>query len=249
MCLSVVSRPDICFAVYNLAQFVSNPGKAHWCALKHLLRFLKGTESLSLVYNRSENLELFGFSDSDWATDKNDRKSTSGFCFKLSRSGSVVSWASKKQGCVALSSCEAEYVSLALAAQEAVYLQGLLTFFCLMTVDTPVLLCGDNQGALALASNPVAHKRAKHIETRHHFIRQLVEDKRLMSPQKTTWLRSSPRAYPSLPSMSSHRNSSSFCHPDQQLNPCLPHNSIILHYSLLCLCYHLDYDDLQLLFN
>ena len=179
MYLSVVSRPDICFAVYNLAQFVSNPGKAHWCALKHLLRFLKGTESLSLVYNRSENLELFGFSDSDWATDKDDCKSTSGFCFKLSRSVSVVSWASKKQGCVALSSCEAEYVSLALAAQEAVYLQGLLLFFCLMTVDTPVLLCGDNQGALALASNPVAHKRAKHIETRHHFIRQLVEDKRI----------------------------------------------------------------------
>ena len=108
MYLSVVSCPDICFAVYNLAQFVSNPGKAHWCALKHLLRFLKGTESLSLVYNRSENLELFGFSDSDWANDKDDRKLTSGFCFKLSRSVSVVSWASKKQRCVALSSCEAE---------------------------------------------------------------------------------------------------------------------------------------------
>ena len=82
-----------------------------------------------------------------------------------SRFGSVVSGASKKQGYVALSSCGAEYVSLALAAQEEVYLQGLLTFFCLTTVDTPVLLCGDNQGALALASNPIALKRAKHIET------------------------------------------------------------------------------------
>ena len=110
------------------------------------------------MYNRSENLELFGFSDSDWATDKDDRKSTSGFCFKLCRFGSVVSWASKKQGCVALSSCGAEYVSLALAAQEAVYLQGLLIFFCLTTVDTPVLLRGDNQGALALANNPIAHQ-------------------------------------------------------------------------------------------
>ena len=94
MYLSVVSRPDICFAVYNLAQFVSNPGKAHWCALKHLLRFLKGTESLSLVYNRSENLELFGFSDSDWATDKDDRKSTSGpypfFPFKLKNEANIL---------------------------------------------------------------------------------------------------------------------------------------------------------------
>ena len=129
------------------------------------------------MYNRSENLELFGFSDSDWVTDKDDRKSTSGFCFKLSRSGSVVSWESKTQGCVALSSCEAEYVLLALAAHEAVYSQVLLKFFCLTTVDTPVLLCDDNQEALALASNSVAHKRAKHIEPRHHFIRQLVEDK------------------------------------------------------------------------
>ena len=128
------------FALLFLAQFVSNPGKAHWCALKHLLRFLKGTESPSLVYNCSEKLELFGFSDSDWATDKDDRKSTSGFWFKLSRFGIVVSWASKKQGFVALGSCEAEYVLLALAAHKAVYLQGLLTLSCLMTVDTIVLL-------------------------------------------------------------------------------------------------------------
>ena len=85
MCSSIVSRPDICFAVYNLAQLVSNPGKAHWCALKHLLRFLKGSESLSLVYNRSENIELFGFSVSDLATDKYDRTKISGFCFKQSR--------------------------------------------------------------------------------------------------------------------------------------------------------------------
>ena len=75
---------------------------------------------------------------------------------------------------------------MALAAQEAVFLQGLLTFFCLMTVDTPALLCGDNQGALALASNPVAHKLTKHIETRHHFIRQLVEDKRIQLSHVST---------------------------------------------------------------
>ena len=133
---------------------------------------------------------------------------------------------------MALSSCEAEYVSLTLAAQESVYLQGLLTFFCLMTVDTPVLLCGDNQGALALGSNPVVHKCAKHIETRHHFIRQLVEDKRIQLSYvstKNNLADISPRTYPSLPSMSSHRNSSSFNHLNQQHNTCLPHNSIILH--------------------
>ena len=80
---------------------------------------------------------------------------------------------------MALRFCEAEYVSLSLAAQEAVNLQSLLTFFSLMTVGTPVLLCGDNQEALALASNSVAQKRAKRKETRHHFIRQLFENKRI----------------------------------------------------------------------
>ena len=79
---------------------------------------------------------------------------------------------------VALTSCEAECVSLDLVAQEAVHFQCLLRFICLMTVDTHVRLCGDYQGALAQASNPVAHKRAEHIETRHHFISQLVDDKR-----------------------------------------------------------------------
>ena len=103
MYLSLVSCPDICFSVYTSAQLVSNSRDAHWCALKHLLRFLKGTVSLSLVYNRSKNLEVFGFSDSDWGTDMDDHNSTSCFCFKLCRFVSVVSWASKKQGCVALS--------------------------------------------------------------------------------------------------------------------------------------------------
>ena len=152
---------------------------------------------------------------------------------------------------MALSSCEAEYASLALAAQEAVYLQGLLAFFCLMTVDTPVLLCGDNQGALALASNPVAHKRAKHKKpdttSSVNWLRTNAINC-LISPQKqTSWLIPSPRTY--LPSMSSHRNALSFSHHNHQLNPCLPHNSIILHYPLLSSCYHWDYEDFQLLFN
>ena len=161
-------------------------------------------EFLSRVYRRSENLELFVFSDSDWAIDESDRKSTSGSGSKVSGFGSVVSWTSTKQGCVALSFREAEYVSLALNAQEAVYLQGLLTFFCLMAVDTPVLLCVENQEALVLVSTSVALKQAKHKETRHYFIRQLVEKEGIqLSYVFTTWLMSSPRSLPSLPSMSS----------------------------------------------
>ena len=108
MYLSVVSRPDICFAVYNLAHFVSNQGKEHWVALKHLLRYLKGSTNHTLVFIRGTAFELFRNSDSDWATDEDDRKSTSSFCLKVNRDSSLVSWASKKQACVALSSCEAE---------------------------------------------------------------------------------------------------------------------------------------------
>ena len=164
MYLSVV-RPDICFAVYNLAQFDSNPGKVHWVVLKHLLCYLKGSTNFTLVFNRGAAFELFGYCDTDWATDEDDRKSISGFCFEVIRDNSVVSWASKKQACVALSSCEAENVVLASVAQEAIFMQALLAFIsCSPMVTKPTL---------------VSHKRAKHIETRHHFIRDLIEAKKL----------------------------------------------------------------------
>jgi hypothetical protein len=166
--------------VSNLAQFVSNPGMPHWKALKHLLRYLKGSVDYEIVYTRCspEQFGLFGFSDSDWASNSDDRRSVSGYCFSLSPSGGIVSWASRRQGCVALSSCEAEYVALSQAAQELVFLRGLLSDLGVVSEQPPVLF-GDNQGAVALASNPIAHKRTKHIDVRHHFIRQLVEGKAL----------------------------------------------------------------------
>ena len=142
---------------------------------------------------------------------------------------------------MALSSCEAEYVSLASAAQEAVYLQGLLTIFCMMTLDTPVLLCGDNQGALALVSNPVAHKRSKHIETRHHFIRQLVEDKRIHLSSVSTKNKLADIIAKNLPKPAFNELSSQlFVIQPPQSSTGVLHNSYILHYPLLCLCYHWD---------
>ena len=138
--LSVVSRSDICYAVDNLGQLVSIPGKEHWVTLKFLLRYLKGSTNLTLVFNRGAAFELFGYSDSDWATDEEDRKSTSRFCFKGNRDSRVESWASKQQACVALSSCEPEYVALVLIAQEAMIIQGLLVFiFCSQMVTKPTL--------------------------------------------------------------------------------------------------------------
>ena len=120
------------------------------------------------------------FSDSDWANDVDDRRSTTAYCFKLSPGSAVVCWNSRKQPTVALSSCEAEYIAMSAAAQELVFLRGLLSdlgVFNNQSADSPPLLHGDNQGAIALATNPVAHRRTKHIDIRHHYLRELVEDK------------------------------------------------------------------------
>ena len=132
------------------------------------------------------------------------------------------SCASKKQVCVALSSCEAEYVALALAAQEATFMQGLLAFIsCSSMVTKPTLVYGDNQGAIALTNNPVSLKRAKHIATRHHFIGDLIEAKNCNwnTPQQLSmWPTSLPRTCLSLPLCYLETNSpANISHPPTQL--------------------------------
>jgi len=116
------TRPDLCWVVTKLSQNLSNPQKSHWTAVKHVLRYLKGTLEYELCYRKcKDNLTLQGYSDADWA-DSSDRRSTSGYCFSLNSIGPPISWKSKKQSTVALSSCEAEYIALALAIQESFYL-------------------------------------------------------------------------------------------------------------------------------
>ena len=115
--LSTATRPDITYAVSNVAKYSAKPTKHHWIAVKRILRYLKGTLNYSLFYSKGGATECVGFSDSDWGGDLHDRKSTSGYLFQIS--GAAVSWRSKKQTCVALSTAEAEYMALASAAQEA----------------------------------------------------------------------------------------------------------------------------------
>jgi hypothetical protein len=139
------------------------------------LRQLQGTADKAMIFRRVPAKDFFlrGYTDSDWATDSHDRKSVSGCCFLLSPVGPAISWASRKQVCVALSSCEAEYVAMSQAAQELVFLRGLLKDLGIESGEAPTLY-GDNQGAIALSNNPIGHKRSKHIDIRHHYIRQLV---------------------------------------------------------------------------
>ena len=121
------TRPDIAWVVSQLSQHLSNPRNKHMTMAKHVLRFLKGTIEHKLVYRKTNNpLELIAFSDSDWASSIEDRKSTTGYCFALTKGGAVISWKSKKQPTVALSTCEAEYMGLGTTTQESLYLTQLL---------------------------------------------------------------------------------------------------------------------------
>lgn len=171
--LSVWTRPDIGYAVSSVAKFCADPRKEHWVAVKRILRYLKGTTNFGLSYTRSDNSGCVGFSDSDWAGDSNDRKSTSGYLFFIG--SAPVSWRSKKQSCVALSSAEAEYVALACAAQEAMWLRQLLSE--ISGGAETILIYEDNQSAIQMAKNPQFHGRSKHIDIRYHFIRDVVNKK------------------------------------------------------------------------
>ena len=115
--LSSRTRPDIAYAVSNVAQFSVKPNKQHWTAVKRILRYLQGTKKFGLLYAKEGSKECVGYSDADWAGDLDNQRSTSGYVFKIS--GAVVSWRSKKQTCVALSMAEVEYMALANATQEA----------------------------------------------------------------------------------------------------------------------------------
>ena len=170
----IATRPDLSFVVTKLSQFMSKPNKCHLNAAKRVLRYLKGTIEYKLTFPKiAEPLALSGFCDSDWGAGS-DRKSISGYGFNLQKSGPLIAWKSKKQQVVALSTCEAEYVAMTHAIQEALYLKQLvcdLTNSC----DIKVSLGVDNQSALKLCKNPVFHQRSKHIDIKYHFIRDIIQ--------------------------------------------------------------------------
>ena len=170
MYLAVATRPDIANAVAKLAQFNNSPGKQHWIAAKRVLRYLRGTIGLDLVYKKT-NETLKGFTDADWAACIVDCRSFTGYAFILA--GAAISWKSQKQRTGALSSTEAEYISLAEGVKEAVHLRGVLCELGLQRM-TKIVMHVDNQGAKCLASDHVFHLRTKHIDARYHFIREIV---------------------------------------------------------------------------
>ncbi len=171
------TRPDLAFATTYMSQFNSRPSTEHWAGVQHILRYLKQTKNLKLSFQRTgKNLEVF--CDSDWANDKTDRRSFSGYVVLLA--GGAVSWSSKKQRTTALSTVEAEYFSMCHAAKEVLWFQNFLQEIVNEKfLSFPQNIHVDNQGAISLAKNYVTSERNKHIELRHFFLREKVEEKLL----------------------------------------------------------------------
>lgn len=144
----------------------------HLHAVKHIYRYLKGTSEFALLYKRGEGECVCGFTDADWAGDIHNRKSTTGFVFLLGNT--PITWNSKKQPTVALSSTEAEYMAITEGTKEAIWLRRLFGELKLQDLQIPTTIHGDNQGSINLAHNPVYHGRTKHVEVRHHFIREKI---------------------------------------------------------------------------
>ncbi len=151
MYLSVCTRPDLAYAVSTLARFSNKPNRSHWMAAKRVLRYLRGTANYGIAFTKSESGECLGYSDADWAGDQEDRSSTSGYLFQMA--GGPVSWKSRKQESVALSTAEAEYIDLSSAAQETVWIRRLITELG-NEPEGPTTLMEDNQSAIAMARIP-----------------------------------------------------------------------------------------------
>jgi hypothetical protein len=167
---ALATRPDISFAVSTVARFASNPGPAHWEAVKRIFRYLAGTRDLRLSYGEARRA-LVGYTDADGSMAE-DRRAISGYAFLID--GGAVSWSSKRQEIVSLSTTESEYVAATHGLKEAMWLRSLLSEVFGPFKDATVLLC-DNQSAIALARDHQYHARTKHIDVRYHFIRWVID--------------------------------------------------------------------------
>lgn len=166
-----LTRPDISYAVGVMSRYMQNPKKPLLEAVRRILRYVKSTIDYGLLYKKGENCKLVGYCDADYAGDHDTRRSTTGYVFKLG--SGTISWCSKRQPTVSLSTTEAEYRAAAMAAQESTWLIQLMNNLH-QPVDYVVPLYCDNQSAICLAENPIFHARTKHVEVHYHFIREKV---------------------------------------------------------------------------
>lgn len=193
--LAILTRPDIAFAIGRLSQHLSDPSEHHMKALKGLMRYVRSTADLGITYGAGINDQLVGYSDSDFAMDKTDRKSVLGNVFMLA--GGPISWMSKKQKSVATSTMDAEYMAMCSCAKQAQHLAHLLRYMGFeehvgpnpfqpsvvedfkFAYGSPVHLKGDNQAAISLVQDAHTHDRSKHIDVAYHYVRDLNRRKKI----------------------------------------------------------------------
>jgi hypothetical protein len=161
------SRPNILFSVCLCARFQSDPRESHLNVVKRIFRYLKGTTNLGLLYRKSLDYQLVGFCDADYAGDRIERKSTSDNCQFLG--DNLISWTSKRQETIARSTAEAEYISAVSCCTQLLWMKHRLDDYQINANSIPIIY--DNTAAICLSKNPILHSRAKHIEIKHHFIR------------------------------------------------------------------------------
>ena len=167
------TRPDIAFAVSKLSQYTVNPGTEHWKAVGRVLGYLKRTSTFELTYSSSNGI-LEGYSDASWIDHTSDSKSTSGWIYTLA--GGAISWASKKQTCIAHSTMEAELIALAAAGKEAEWIRDLLMDIRLWDIPMPSIpMYCDSEATLSKVYNAVYNGKSRHVGLRHNFVRQLIE--------------------------------------------------------------------------
>ena len=171
------TRPDVSYALSRCSRYQQNPGDSHWVAVKHILKYLRRTKDMFLVFGGLDNEELNVkcYTDASFQTDVDDSKSQSGYVFILN--GGAVSWKSSKQEVVAQSTTESEYVAASEAAKEAVWMKKFISDLGVVpAIREPLDIYCDNEGAIALSKEPRAHKRTRHIQRRFHYIRSEIEN-------------------------------------------------------------------------
>jgi hypothetical protein len=173
MYLMLCTRPDIAASIGVMSRFLNNPGKQHWEGVKRIIRYVKATKDLKLTFERKIKFDLKGFVDADYAGCIDTSRSTTGWIFLLG--GCAISWCSKRQTAVTLSTCEAEYMACGSAVKEALFLREYLMELGIIESEKAMKIYSDSQSAIHLMKNPVLHQSTKHIRVSAHFIRECYQ--------------------------------------------------------------------------